>query len=170
MVAFVKKKQLDNNCCNNYCVFMGNDMKYNLDDSPGFIMHRASLRYRCEMGRRLKAYDITTEQWAALCRLREQDGLSQKELADRIVKDQPNLTRILDKLEQKGLIRRMDNANDRRAFFVHLTPEGESLMEKLIPIAKEVSVDAFAGFTKEEAASLKNLLNRVWRNLEPEKP
>ncbi len=144
-------------------------MKYNLDDSPGFIMHRANLRYKCEMGRRFKSFDITTEQWAALCRLKEQDGLSQKELADRIVKDQPNLTRILDKLEQKGLIRRVDNANDRRAFFVYLTPEGEALMEKLIPIAVQVSVDAFAGFTAEEAASLKNLLNRVWRNLEPEK-
>ncbi len=149
---------------------MGNETKYNLDDSPGFIMHRASLRYRCEMGRRFKAYDITTEQWAALCRLREQDGLSQKELADRIVKDQPNLTRILDKLEQKGLIRRMDNANDRRAFFIHLTPEGEALLEKLIPVAIEVSIDAFDGFTQEESALLKNLLNRVWQNLESAKP
>ena len=119
------------------------------------------------MGRRLKAFDITTEQWAALCRLREEDGLSQKELADRIVKDQPNITRILDKLEQKGLVTRKDNASDRRAFFVHLTPAGEALLEKLVPIAVEVSVEAFKGITPEEAALLTKLLNRVWRNLEP---
>ncbi len=144
---------------------MRNKTEYNLDDALGFIMHRTSLRYRCEMGRRLKTYDITTEQWAALCRLREQDGLSQKELADRIVKDQPNLTRILDKLEQKGLIRRADNANDRRAFLIYLTPEGESLMEKLIPLAVEVSIEALQGLTQEESLLLKSLLDRVWRNL-----
>ncbi len=145
---------------------MGKKRTYNLDDSLGFVMHRTSLRHKCEMGRRFKAYDITTEQWVALCRLREQDGLSQKELADRIDKDQPNLTRILDKLEQKGLIRRADNANDRRAFFIYLTPAGEALMEKLIPIAERVSIDATDGFTQEESELLKNLLNRIRRNLE----
>lgn len=140
--------------------------EYELDDALGFIMHRASLRYRCKMGRRFKMYDITAEQWAVLCRLREQSsGLSQKELAERIVKDQPNITRILDKLEQKGLIRRAANVNDRRAFLIYLTPAGESLMEKLIPLAESVSNDACEGFTQEELASLKNLLTRVWRNL-----
>ncbi len=142
---------------------------YNLDDALGFIMHRASLRYRCEVGRRFKEYDVTTEQWAVLCRLREQDDLTQKELAERIVKDQPNLTRMLDKLQQKGLIRRMDNPNDRRAFFIQLTPEGEALMEKLTPLAKEVGTEALCGFTREESDVLKHLLNRVWQNLGADK-
>ncbi len=144
---------------------MPNKVAYNLDDALGFLMHRTSLRYRCEVGRRLKAYDVTTEQWSVLCRLKERDGLTQKELAERIVKDQPNLTRMLDKLQQKGLTQRIDNPNDRRAFFIHLTPEGETLLETLIPLAKEVSTEALCGFTQEEAALLKNLLNRVWQNL-----
>lgn len=141
-------------------------LAYNLDDALGFILHRTSLRYRCEMGRRFKECDITTEQWAVLRRLREKDGLTQKELAERLLKDQPNLTRMLDKLQQKGLIRRMDNPNDRRAFFIHLTPEGDTLLEKLTPLAIDVTNEALRGITSQETALLKTLLNRVWQNLE----
>lgn len=137
-----------------------------LDNEFGIILNKAAVRLKCEVGRRFKAYDVTTEQWVVLRRLWEKDGLTQKELAERIMKDQPNITRILDKLEQKGLIRRMDNVGDRRAFLVFLTEAGRRQVETLSPIARGVREDACRGLTEKELELLKALLKRVWRNLE----
>jgi len=72
-----------------------------LDNSLDFMLVRVVNKLRCQIGRQLKHMDLTSEQWAVLARLREEDGLTQNELAKRILKDQANTTRILDKVEKK---------------------------------------------------------------------
>jgi len=62
----------------------------------------AELYLKREPGRRLKPFGLTTEQWAVLNLLWETDGVTQKTLAVRSLKDQPNMTRILRRLEQRG--------------------------------------------------------------------
>jgi len=140
-------------------------MDQTLDTSLGFIMARASMRYKNELGRRLKPYGVTPEQWVALHRLLEQGGLTQKELAERTAKDQPTITRILDKLEQKRLIRRSDSQADRRAFRIHLTGQGIQLLEQLMPVSQQVREEACRGITDRELAALTATLDRIWSNL-----
>jgi DNA-binding MarR family transcriptional regulator len=137
-----------------------------MDGSLSFVISKAALRIKSELGRRIKAYDVTPEQWVLLHRLWEKDGLSQKELAAQIVKDQPNTTRILDKLGQKGLIRRANNADDRRAFVISLTDAGRELVSILFPLVQEVRENACRGVSDEEIALLKSLLNKISKNLE----
>lgn len=61
-----------------------------------------------------KPYNLTPEQAGVLRRLGEQEGISQKELSIRMVKDQTNIIRLLDQLEKKNLVRRGPNKEDRR--------------------------------------------------------
>jgi len=140
-------------------------MDQTLDSSLGFIMARTSTRYKNELGRRLKPYDVTPEQVVTLRRLREEDGLTQKELADRIFKDQPTTTRILDKLERKQLIRRSDSPADRRAFRIHLTDRGRVLLEQLMTVSRHVREEACRGITERELAALTATLDTIWSNL-----
>jgi DNA-binding MarR family transcriptional regulator len=140
-------------------------MDQTLDNSLGFIIARTSMRYKNELGRRLKPYDVTPEQWVALHRLMERDGLTQRELADMIFKDQPTITRILDKLERKQLIRRSDSPSDRRSFRVHLTDQGRRLLEQLMVINQQVRKDACQGVTDRELAAFKATLDKIWNNL-----
>ncbi|GFE62425.1 MarR family winged helix-turn-helix transcriptional regulator [Geobacter sp. AOG2] len=140
-------------------------MDQTLENSVGFIMTRTTLRYKNELGRRLKPYGVTPEQWVTLHRLREQDGLTQKELADQIFKDQPTITRILDKLEQKQLIRRSASPEDRRVFRVHLTDQGRHLQEQLMAVSQQVREEAGQGITERELTALKATLNKIWSNL-----
>ncbi len=140
-------------------------MDQTLDNSLGFIITRTSTRYKNELGRRLKPFDVTPEQWVALHRLREQDGLTQKELADRIFKDQPTITRILDKLERKQLIRRSASPEDRRIFRIHLTDRGGNLLEQLMAVSLQVRESSCQGVTERELAELKATLNKIWSNL-----
>lgn len=141
-------------------------MKFSLDDSLGFIISKTSLRLKNNLQQSFKTYDITVEQWGLLNRLWETDGVSQKELAEKSCKDQANITRILDKLEEKGLIKRQADPKDRRAFAIFLTEAGWDLRDKLIPVAVEVLDKALRGIRQEEEEQLKVLLKRIYNNLD----
>lgn len=141
-------------------------MNFSLDESLGFIIYKTHLKLKSHLNQLFKPFDITTEQWGILARLWEQDGVAQKDLAEKTHKDQPNVTRILDKLEQKGLIRRELNPGDRRAFSVFLTKEGFSLKSHLVPLAENSMEKALQGFNPEEIQILKASLNRIFDNIE----
>ncbi len=141
-------------------------MKFDVEQSLGFIVARTSARMRNHLAKALKPYNVTTEQWALLVRLWQQDGISQKELADKTQKDQPTITRILDKLEQRGLIARQSNPNDRREYLICLRPEGWEIRASLEKAALEVLHDAVRGMTEQDQDRLKKLLNRVTANLD----
>lgn len=142
-------------------------MDFSLDESFGFIIYQTHLRLKNNLNHSFKPFDMTTEQWGILNRLWEKDGVSQRDLSEKTHKDQPNVTRILDKLEQKGLIRREPNPDDRRAFSIFLTEEGRNLKNQLVPLAVNSLEKALQGFTPEEVQALKASLNRIYNNLEP---
>jgi DNA-binding MarR family transcriptional regulator len=96
----------------------------------------------------------------------DEDGITQKELTSRLFKDQPTTTRMLDKLENKGIIRREDAADDRRAFLIYLTEEGREMRNALYPIILDLRDDTWRGFTTDEMAIFMNMLDRIWDNLE----
>ena len=141
---------------------------FNLDDSYGYLINLAAqhLRYELHQTFQAKGLDITPEQWAVLNRLWEQDGLSQVELAERTFKDKPGTTRILILLEQKGVVTRRRDSEDRRVLHVFLTQKGKDLKEKLIPCAEEVLVKSAQNLTKEEVTQFKRTLNKILNNLE----
>ncbi|AJE03503.1 MarR family winged helix-turn-helix transcriptional regulator [Geobacter pickeringii] len=136
-----------------------------LDNSLDFNLVKVVNKLRCQIGRELKHLDITSEQWGVLARLWEQDGLNQKELAEKLLKDQANTTRILDKLVKKGWVQRVDALNDRRAYLIYLTDEGKRIVQEAYPLVFTVKDKVAKGFTDLEIESLKAMLNRVLQNL-----
>ncbi len=141
-------------------------MDFVLDKSLGHIISRTSHKLKSDLAKGLSAYDVTTEQWALLTRLWEHDGISQRELSERLFKDQPTTTRILDKVEQKGLVVRRAAPGDRRCSLVCLTAAGEQLKEILVPVAQKSLDRALKGFSLQEQEQLRGLLDRIWRNLD----
>ncbi|HEX3016067.1 MAG TPA: MarR family transcriptional regulator [Desulfobacteria bacterium] len=141
-------------------------MEFKFQDFLGFMLGKTAKKFKGELSRRFTAYDITPEQWALLNQLWEQDGISQKELSDRLVKDQPTTTRILDKLECKGFIRRQCDPTDRRAFLIFLTDQGQGLKQTLIPLAEQALEKATYGFSPADLAQLKEYLAKLSANLD----
>lgn len=141
-------------------------MKFIAEESIGFIISRTNQKLSNYLTRKFKQYDITPEQWAVLNRLWERDGVSQKEISEITIKDQTTLTRILDKLEGKGFIKRQTSPTDRRAFLIFLTDEGRNLEDILVPIAYEALDEALQGLRKEEINQLKVLLNKIFINVD----
>jgi len=137
-----------------------------LDNSLDFMLVRVVNKLRCQIGRQLKHMDLTSEQWAVLARLREEDGLTQNELAKRILKDQANTTRILDKVEKKGLVRRVDALNDRRTYLIYLTDEGRHAVEVCNPLVQQVKEKITEVLTEDEITALRRMLDIISQNLD----
>lgn len=140
-------------------------MNFNLDDSLGFILSKANTKLKNEFFQQLKENDVTPEQWAILCRLGEQEGITQKELSDLTCKDKPNTNRISEKLITKGLVVRNAHPVDKRAFQIFLTDSGRALREQLIPKANRLLEKATRGIEEHKIAELKKMLNQIYDNI-----
>jgi DNA-binding MarR family transcriptional regulator len=95
----------------------------------GFIVHDVARLLRTTFDRRVKSLGLTRSQWWVLNHLFRNDGTTQSELAEILEVEKATLGRLLDRLEQKGWIRRKADAGDRRAKRVFLTEEVEARSE-----------------------------------------
>ncbi|MCT4660325.1 MAG: MarR family transcriptional regulator [Tissierellales bacterium] len=141
-------------------------MAYRAEDSIELLLSRVLSKWRRTILKEFKKYDMTTEQWSLLNRLWEQEGISQTKLAQMTSKDLPTITRILNKIENKELIVRKSDPNDRRASLIFLTEKGRLLEDKLNPIAKNISERALENISGEDIDKLKKVLNNIFMNLE----
>jgi len=145
---------------------MNNDY-YPTKDSLGYLIYRTALALKAALQRSFKenGYEITGEQWAIIRHLWEEDGLSQREIAEKTYKDKPNITRMLDALEKKRLIFRQPDPRDRRKYCIYLTKEGRSLHERLSPLVHQLRQRFTRNLPPPEIEFLKNTLNKIYQNI-----
>lgn len=110
-------------------------------------------------------YNVTNEHFALLLPLWNKDGQSQIELCDKTCKSKPNVTRILDTMEKRGMVIRRDDENDRRKCLVFLTDYGKQLKNPLLEIALEYGTCVMQGFGEDEMALFIDFLSRVRGNI-----
>ena len=140
-------------------------MKFDMDLSLGFILNRTSIQSKALFTQRIKQFDISPEQWSLVFRTVESKGLTQKELSDSTYKDQANITRSIDRLEKKSLLKRVPNHNDRRIINIFPTEDAINLVDTIIPISSEFNSFLTKDFSEEEKQQLIKLLNKVYENL-----
>ncbi|MBI5971097.1 MAG: MarR family transcriptional regulator [Deltaproteobacteria bacterium] len=138
---------------------------FNLDDSLGFLLNRAAFAMRRAFEKRLAKHGLTAPQWAILARLWEEDGQSPSVVGRSLHFDRPTITGIVDRLEQKGLIRKARDSRDRRVIRTYLTDKGMALKKQLQPLAQGVNRIASMGISDADVARMKDCLRNIWRNL-----
>jgi DNA-binding MarR family transcriptional regulator len=108
-------------------------------------------------------FDITGQQYNVLRILRgaEPDGLPTLMIAERLIERTPGITRMIDRLEAKGLVVREMRPNDRRYVHCRITEKGLSLLELLDEPVEEANRVAFHGLTKAELRQLVALLEKT---------
>jgi MarR family transcriptional regulator, transcriptional regulator for hemolysin len=107
---------------------------------------------------RAKSRGTTRAQWIVLFRLREQEGLSQVDLADVLELQPISLVRLLDRLVEHGLVERRSDPRDRRANRLFLTASGRQLADDLDSLRNAIATDVLQGMpTAALEVSLKTL-------------
>ena len=129
-------------------------MQFDMNLSLGFILNRTSIQSKALFTQRIKQFDISPEQWSLVFRTVESKGLTQKELSDSTYKDQANITRSIDRLEKKSLLKRVPNHNDRRIINIFPTEDAINLVDTIIPISSEFNSFLTKDFSEEEKQQL----------------
>jgi len=108
---------------------------------------------------------LTPFHWVVLCCLWEEDGLPTCRIGERLQQVGGTLTGVLDRMEQRQLIRRERDARDRRIWRIWLTEAGKQLKEELPPIALELREQTFQGISTAERELFSEILDRAIANL-----
>jgi MarR family transcriptional regulator for hemolysin len=124
------------------------------------VLTLAQLLRSC-LAARLAEHDASLPSWALLCALDKDEQVSQRQLADRCGLEGPTITRHLDRLEARGLVRRERDRRDRRIVRVSFTPEGKRYYGRLERIAEDVDDILRSSLTEDETSSLAQAIGRL---------
>ncbi len=133
----------------------------------GFVLERAARRMKQYFQQQLleQGAGVTVDQWVIMQQLQRHDGLSQHELAKATFKDAPTVTRIIDLLCGKELLRRTPDPADRRRYRIELTSRGRACIEEVLPIVRDFRRQAWRGLSDNEVDRLVDSLNQIFDNL-----
>jgi len=114
----------------------------------------------------LKPYGLTLEQLHLLKSVATQSGMTQKEIGQAINKSPANLTRILDRLQEKSLVERRSSPEDRRAFRVFITDNGKDLVSQVIELFDSFSHHFLDGVSDREQQIIRESFAKMAKNLQ----
>lgn len=137
---------------------------YRLEEQAGFLLRRASQRHLAIFARLIP--DLTPPQWAAMAALRElggleRGGIAQNRLGQAVAMDAATIKGVIDRLKARGLVVLRGDEADRRRVMVRLSGEGETLVERLAPLAAAITAETLAPLTGREAETLRRLLEKL---------
>jgi DNA-binding MarR family transcriptional regulator len=138
--------------------------RYFAEPSVGLLMKQVLGSIVCQVDQRLDVHGLTSAQWGPLLRLAKSGPSTVLELARWVQVDPAAMTRLLDRLEKKGLCRRSRDPVDRRVVRVQITPEGETAIAGVPAALSEVMNSHLAGFSRDDFTALTGALNRMLAN------
>ena len=137
---------------------------YDVSQSIGHQMVNVMTLMRREVELRMAAHGLTDAQWKPLMLLRSGLATTAIELARRMDVDAGAITRLLDRLEAKGLLERVRSEADRRVVHLRLTAAGEAASAEVPYVLASVNNDFLKGFSEAEWKQLRKLLERMAAN------
>jgi MarR family transcriptional regulator for hemolysin len=141
-------------------------MRRHMENYAFEIVETARL-IRREANKRAAVLGATKAQWRVLARLnRAGDAVRQIELADALDVEPITLCRMIDRLEEAGLVERRRDGADRRAWRIHLTPAAAPVIAKLEAMGVGFNADILAGISETDRKTAQRVLARIRQNLD----
>ncbi|OIQ38953.1 MAG: MarR family transcriptional regulator [Roseobacter sp. MedPE-SW] len=112
--------------------------------------------------------DLTPVQFAAMDAIASYPGIDQAGVAARIAYDRATIGGVIDRLEQKGYVRRSVSLRDRRAREVHLTDQGLALFQDVLPLVERMQDQMLEALTSEERSAFLALARKTLGSVAPD--
>ena len=139
---------------------------YTVAESVGFLLRRGAALLRQALETEFEGHGLTFVHWATLMRLRDNPSLTAGDICRDLMHDSGAFTRVLDHLEERGLVRRERSESDRRVVRLHLTTAGRHEVQKLVPIVVDQLNHALQDFSAAEVVTFGKMLRRMISRLE----
>ena len=133
-------------------------------ESVGYMMRRIVTMVGQQVERQLVVSDLTNAQWVPLFKLHIGCATTVAELARECELDAGAMTRLLDRIEAKGLCKRVRSSQDRRVVNLELTPAGHDAAKTIPAVLSRVQNANLAGFSATEFVLLNDFLSRIMQN------
>ena len=145
---------------------MADDQGFELASSPGHLLHRAQQYAADKFAETTGGVEITQRQFAVLCAVHDDEGLTQTKLVKRTGIDRSTLAELVARMASKGLLVREKARGDARANAVRFTDEGRALYETVIAGAKAADEALLKALPKGKRANFVQALTRIARAAE----
>ena len=139
---------------------------FRIRDSLGYLLKRTQRMMQERIESLFEPHGFTLQQWAVMISVREGVALTVADACRELHHDSGAMTRLVDQLEERKLIERTRNTQDRRVVELSLTPLGNETLDALLVIATDALNTTLEGFTREEVTLLQSMLWRLISRLE----
>ena len=136
-----------------------------MDENIGTLLAQVSRLLRRTFDERARGIGVTRPQWQVLSLLMLHAGSNQGALAEMLEVEPITLGRMIDRLQEAGLVERRADPTDRRAWRIFLTDKGNGLLDKLRPFGRETLNAALEGVSEADRTQFMATLARVHTNL-----
>jgi MarR family transcriptional regulator, organic hydroperoxide resistance regulator len=136
-----------------------------MQETMAYLMMQVSRAHRHKVSTALAEFGLHIGQEILLTYLWEKDGLVQSELAELMMVEPPTLTKMLNRMQQVGLLERCRDCEDGRAYRVYLTDKGRELQEPVTQAWNNVNKQILQDLTLEEQLLFRRLLLQIRDNL-----
>ncbi|MCI5074370.1 MarR family transcriptional regulator [Oricola sp.] len=136
-------------------------MTFKKSESAGYLANHMARLFALALHERIRPLGLAPAQFMTLLELWNEDGLTQKDLVQRIDVEQATMANTLKRMERDGLVTRHENPDDRRAQLVRLTDKGKGLKDDATAAAAAVNEEALSGFSEEERRAFLAMMTRV---------
>lgn len=133
--------------------------------SVGYLIRDSSRLILTKLQGLIEPHGVTLGQYFVLRELWQTEGITQRELSDRMAIQEPSTVAAIDAMEKRDLVVRVRSKQDRRKIHLYLTAYGRGLREELLGAAASVINGATADFSAQEIEMLRTLLQKVKSNL-----
>jgi len=116
----------------------------------------------------LAEYNLTLPQFDVLAQLAREEGITQQTLADRLLVTKGNVCGLMERMAEQSWIERRADPDDRRAYMLYLTPQGNTLARQVLPAQNRLITQLFGRLTAEKQKALLDLLGELDRALAAE--
>lgn len=131
-----------------------------------YLINRAGVRVATKFTHDMKSHDVTIQDWRVLAALAFYGPQRMSMLADHTSIDRTTLSRLVSRMEEGGFVQRSRAEDDGREVHISLSDKGRQTADGIIPLAVRYEDVALDGFSEEEANHFKDMLKRVYANLE----
>ncbi|HET9149072.1 MAG TPA: MarR family winged helix-turn-helix transcriptional regulator [Alphaproteobacteria bacterium] len=142
------------------------DAESGFDGSIGYVLRDTYRSFTRVLQSKIAPHGVSIGQWYFLRVLWAQDGLTQRELSQRVGMMEPTTVTALNGMEKRGYVKRVRNANDRRKINIYLTDKGRALKARLLPFVPEINRLATRGIPESEMEHVRKLLAAMKKNLD----
>lgn len=140
--------------------------KYDYENNIGFIVNRTARAFVKALDTELRdKVGITFGQWKVIVTLMNQNGLTQKEIADRLGLEGPTIIPVIDKMEKDELVIRKVDAGDRRNNRIYHTEKAVALWDKMLECAARIRQLSVKDIPEQNINIMRSVLDKIWQNL-----